>query len=84
MRRVRMTVLQSSCRSMNCCAGDSCLVGEGSPPICCELWREAEARVRALQCSAAPELAVFTVGCPDGARITLRCEAVGEELPPLD
>ena len=79
--KVRLTVLESRCRSGYHCAGDSFIVEDLCPPICHELWHAAYPYVLALLNGASldqgdSKARFCTVKCPDGGRVVLRAEAV--------
>ena len=81
MNDVRLTVTESRCRGGLCREGDTFLVRDVCPPICCELWHAAWPYVLALQSGGELDSGdgrekSFTVKCPDGGRVTLRGEAV--------
>ena len=83
MPSVRLTVTESACRSGLCKAGDTFLVGDVCPPICCELWHAAWPYVLALRSGGALDCGEekarsFTVQCPDGGRVKLRGESVDD------
>ena len=77
MDQVKLTVLESRCRSALCKAGDEWTVGEICPPLCMELWHAAYPYVFALANGAELDLGEsrakeFTVKCPDEGRVVLR------------
>ena len=79
MKMVKLTVLESNCRSGYCKAGDTFLVGDLCPPLCHELWNRAYPYVFALQNGAGlnqgdARAKSFTVCCPDEGRVILRGE----------
>ena len=83
MKIVRLTVIESRCRSGYHAEGDTFLVEDLCPPICRELWSRAYPYVFALRNGAVLREGdgtslSFTVRCPDGGRVTLRGEAVDE------
>jgi len=74
MAKVRLTITESSCRSGFHKAGDSFLVGELCPPMCCELWSVIYPYVFALQNGAELDhgdtrARCFDARCPDGGRV---------------
>ena len=84
MEKVKLTVLESRCRSGLCRAGDEWIVDETCPPLCMELWAAAYPYVFALANGAKLDLGEerareFTVKCPDEGRVVLRGEAISEE-----
>lgn len=74
MAKVRLTVVESNCRSGYCKKGDNYIVEDLCPPICHELWNCMYPLVYALQNGAnldygnisSPQ---FDVKCPDGGRV---------------
>jgi len=81
--KVRLTVVESRCRSNYHSAGDTFIVEDICPPICHELWNAAYPYVFALLNGAAldsgeEKARLCTVRCPDGGRVVLRAEALPE------
>ncbi|MBQ4257874.1 MAG: TIGR04076 family protein [Clostridia bacterium] len=81
MGKVKLTVLESRCRSGLCREGDEWVVEETCPPICMELWAAAYPYVFALENGAELDsgekrVREFTVKCPDEGRVVLHGEAV--------
>jgi uncharacterized repeat protein (TIGR04076 family) len=81
MSKVRITVVESKCRSSYHKVGDSFIVEDLCPPVCHELWNCAYPFIYALQNGAildygdgkAPE---FDVKCPDGGRVIIHGERI--------
>lgn len=81
MKKVKLTVIQSCCRSGHFRAGDTFIVDELCPPLCHELWHAAYPYVFALQNGAVLDCGedraqCFDVKCPDGGRVILHGELV--------
>lgn len=81
MKRVKLTVTESNCRSGYCKAGDTFIVEDLCPPLCHELWNRAYPYVFALQNGADLDhgdtrARCFDVSCPDGARVKLHGEVI--------
>ena len=82
MRKVKLTVTQSLCRSGLMKEGQTFVVGDACPPVCHELWNSVYPQVFALLNGAdldygETRACVFEAACPDGGRVKLR----GERLP---
>jgi len=81
--KVRLTVVESRCRSGYLKAGDEFVVEDICPPVCHELWNRAYPYVFALQngaeldCGAA-RAKRFSVRCPDEGRVLLKGEVIEE------
>ena len=94
--KVRLTILESRCRSGYFRAGQQFLVEDLCPPLCHELWNSIYPSVYALRNGGLLDhgderAAFFEAICPDGGRVRIRGEAMrdGEEegrqsSPPLD
>ncbi len=81
MGKVKLTVIDSSCRCGYCRTGDEYLVGDICPPVCHELWDRAYPMVYALLNGAdldygAGRAKAFDVKCPDEGRVWLHGEIV--------
>lgn len=79
--RVRLTVVESCCRSGYFKAGDEFIVEDICPPLCHELWNRAYPYVFALQNGADLDYGElrakeFDVSCPDGGRVKIHGEAL--------
>ena len=48
MAKVKLTILESRCRSGYCSAGDTFIINDLCPPICHELWNSIYPSVYAL------------------------------------
>lgn len=83
MAKVKLTVLESRCRSGYCKAGDTFVVEDLCPPLCMELWHQIYPYVFAL-CNGAEldygmrRAKCFTAGCPDEGRVLIRGELLEE------
>ena len=76
MKKIKLTVIESSCRSGYHKTGDTFIVSDICPPLCAELWHIAYPYVFALQNGAeldgdSEKAKEFTVKCPDGGRVVL-------------
>lgn len=81
--KVKLTVMNSSCRSGLHKAGEEFVVEETCPALCMELWHNAYPYVFALQNGADLDCGEekahsFTVRCPDGGRVVLKGEVISE------
>lgn len=79
MKKVKLTVTQSCCRSGHFRAGDTFVVDELCPPLCHELWHAVYPYVFALQNGAVldcgeDQATCFDVKCPDGGRVVIHGE----------
>lgn len=79
--KVKLTVVESRCRSGYCAAGDEFVVEDICPPLCHELWNRAYPYVFALQNGADLDCGEsrakqFDVRCPDGGRVLIHGEVV--------
>ena len=77
--KVKLTVMESSCRSGYHKAGDVFIVEDLCPPLCHELWNTIYPMVYALQNGASLDLGEtrakeFTARCPDGGRVVVHGE----------
>ena len=73
MRKVKLTITESRCRSGYFHAGDAFIVEDLCPPLCHELWNRIYPYVFALQNGAdldsgETRACEFTAECPDGGR----------------
>lgn len=81
MPKVKLTVVESRCRSGHCRAGDEFIVEDICPPVCHELWNRAYPYVFALlngaelDCGEA-KARQFSVRCPDEGRVLIRGEVI--------
>ena len=83
MRKVKITVLRSSCRGGYCKAGDAFLVEDLCPPMCHELWNGIYPMVYALLNGAELDYGdrrakCFDAKCPDEGRVTVHAEVIEE------
>ena len=81
MAKVKLTVLESRCRSGYHKRGDTFVADDLCPPICRELWNTAYPYVFALKNGANLDCGegnakMFTVKCPDGGRVVLKGELI--------
>lgn len=79
--KVKLTVIESRCRSGYFKAGDTFTVEDLCPPLCHELWNVAYPYVFALQNGAVLDKGIgeakeFDCRCPDGGRVVLHGEIV--------
>ncbi len=83
MKKVRLTVTDSNCRSGYCKTGDTFVVEDLCPPLCHELWHMIYPMVYALQNGATldygdRQAACFDAKCPDGGRVRIHGEVLDE------
>ena len=81
MRKVRLTITESRCRSGYFKAGDAFIVGDLCPPLCHELWNHIYPYVFALLNGAELDhgdarAMMFDAQCPDGGRVCIHGEAI--------
>ena len=81
MPKVRLTVLESRCRSGYHKEGESFVIEDICPPVCCELWHAVYPYVFALQNGAALDRGEerareFIARCPDEGRVVVRGEMI--------
>lgn len=79
--KVRITVMESQCRSGYCKKGDEYIVEDLCPPICHELWNCIYPFLYALQNGAELDYGqekapMFDMRCPDEGRVVVHCEKV--------
>ena len=79
--KVKLTIVESRCRSGYFKAGDEFVVEDICPPLCHELWNRAYPYVFALQNGAELDCGEgrarkFDVKCPDGGRVVLHGEVI--------
>ena len=79
MRKVKLTITESACRSGYHKTGDSFVVEDLCPPLCHELWNVVYPYVFALQNGAELDCGdcrsqSFDAGCPDGGRVRVHGE----------
>ena len=84
MRKVRLTVTKSECRSGYFSAGQEFIVEDLCPPLCHELWNVIYPYVFALQNggyldSGKKTARSFEAACPDGQRVRIRGEVISNE-----
>ncbi|MBR0374074.1 MAG: TIGR04076 family protein [Mogibacterium sp.] len=83
MRKVKLTVTESDCRSDYFKEGQVFIVGDLCPPLCHELWNVVYPYVFALQNGADLDCGdgrrtAFDAACPDGQRVRVHGEVVEE------
>ena len=83
MSKIKITVLSSQCRGGYCKAGDEFIVDDLCPPMCHELWNAIYPMVYALKNGASLDRGTerakcFDAKCPDGGRVVVRGEVIGE------
>lgn len=81
MAKVKLTILESRCRSGYHKAGDVFLVDDLCPPLCHELWNCIYPFVYALKNGALLDCGdtrarQFDMLCPDGGRVHIRGEVI--------
>ncbi len=77
--RIKLTVIESSCRSGIHKAGEEYSVDDRCPPICHELWNNIYPMLYALGSGGELESGEgyaksFIARCPDGGRVVVKCE----------
>jgi uncharacterized repeat protein (TIGR04076 family) len=85
MRKVKLTVISSECRSGYHQAGDLFLVEDICPPICHELWHSIYPSVYTLLNGGTLDYGdtrakSFDAKCPDGGRVCIHGEVVSDGL----
>ena len=83
MKKVRLTITKSECRSGYFSAGQEFIVEDLCPPLCHELWNAVYPYVFALQNGAQLDSGdstarSFSAACPDGQRVHIRGEVIEE------
>lgn len=83
MAKVKLTAIESNCRSKYHRQGDVFIVEDLCPPICHELWNSIYPSVYTLLNGGNLDYGntktkSFTAMCPDGGRVIIRGEAVEE------
>ena len=81
MKKVKLTITESRCRSGYFKSGDTFIVEDLCPPLCHELWNIIYPYVFALQNGADLDCGEtraksFTARCPDGGRVCIRGEVI--------
>ena len=81
--RMKLTVIRSECRGGLHSEGEEYVIGEVCPPICHELWNNIYPMLYAAGCGADIESgegysSAFTASCPDGGRVTVKCERIDD------
>ena len=84
MKKVKLTIIESNCRSGHFLAGETFVVDDLCPPLCHELWNIIYPYVFALGNGAELDFGntrvkFFTASCPDGGRVKIRGE-LAEDL----
>ena len=85
MKKVRLTITQSFCRSGYFKAGQEFIVEDICPPLCCELWHIIYPYVFALQNGAELDHGTgrameFDAACPDEGRVRIHGEVLSYEV----
>lgn len=84
VKKVRLTITESRCRSGYCQKGDVFIVDDLCPPLCHELWNCIYPYVFVLgnggelDCGDVNEKQ-FDAQCPDGGRVRIHGEVAEEE-----
>ncbi|MGN0907426.1 MAG: TIGR04076 family protein [Bullifex sp.] len=81
MRKVKLTVLESRCRSGVMKAGQEFIICDVCPPVCHELWNIVYPSVYALLCGGVLDYGKtmskeFDACCPDGGRVIVHGEVI--------
>ena len=81
MKKVKLTVTQSLCRSGYFKQGDTFIVEDLCPPLCHELWHAVYPYVCVLQNGGDLDhgdvhAKMFDARCPDGGRVVLHGEVL--------
>ena len=83
MPKVKLTVVESRCRSGYCKKGDEFIVGDLCPPLCHELWNTIYPSLYVLLNGGdldhgETRAKLFETRCPDEGRVVIRGEVVEE------
>lgn len=89
MSKVKLTILESRCRSGYCRAGEEFIVDGVCPPICHELWHNIYPMVYTLLCGGILDYGesrsrAFDAYCPDGGRVRIHGEIVEDSTAIVD
>lgn len=81
MAKVKLTILESSCRCGYHKKGDSYIVGDICPPLCHELWNSIYPSVYVLLNDGSLDYGntrskKFEVKCPDNGRVLIKGEVI--------
>ena len=81
MKKVRLTITDSHCRSEHFEKGQVFVVEDLCPPLCHELWNSIYPFVYALQNGAdldygTTRAKMFDAKCPDGGRVCIHGEVI--------
>ena len=81
MPKVKLTIVESRCRSGYCRAGDTYIVEDLCPPLCAELWHIIYPNVCVLRNGGdldhgETRAKRFEARCPDEGRVVIRGEVV--------
>ena len=81
MAKVKLTIVQSNCRSGYHKEGDTFVVEDLCPPLCHELWNTIYPMVYALRNGAELDhgnirAKVFDAKCPDGGKVCIHGEII--------
>jgi len=83
MAKVKLTVVESRCRSGYCAKGDTYLVEDLCPPICHELWHSMYPFIYVLLNDGLLDYGhgkagEFQVKCPDQGRVIIHGERISD------
>lgn len=83
MPKVKLTVVESRCRSGYCKKGDEFIVGDLCPPLCHELWNTIYPSLYVLLNGGdldhgETRAKLFETHCPDEGRVIIRGEVIEE------
>ena len=83
MPKVKLTILESRCRSGHFAPGQTFIVEDLCPPLCHELWNSIYPQVYALRNGAELDYGVtrakmFDAKCPDEGRVCIHGEVLGD------
>lgn len=81
MKKIRLTITESHCRSGYFTKGQVFVVEDLCPPLCHELWNSIYPFVYALQNGAdldygTTRAKMFDAKCPDGGRVCIHGEVI--------
>lgn len=81
MAKVKLTIVESNCRSRYHKEGDMFVVDDLCPPLCHELWNTIYPMVYALRNGAELDhgnirAKVFDAKCPDGGKVCIHGEII--------
>ena len=81
MAKVKLTIVESNCRSRYHKEGDTFVVDDLCPPLCHELWNTIYPMVYALRNGAELDhgnirAKAFDAKCPDGGKVSIHGEII--------